>query len=118
MQVNYGHKGTVEDEWTSIFSQLPADMREELGFHLGYVDHHHHQRKNKKGFDSLGGDEQSKFALRKVPFCQNLGHSDIVRLTTSLKYIRQQPPPLNENGKADRAFFFMQQHSREVRNTV
>ena len=82
LTVSYSQHGTVEQEW-DYFAPLPADLREELGFHLGYINHSSHNPEDSR---------VSRHLLFKVPFFEGLGHTDLIRISSRLKYIRQQPP--------------------------
>ena len=82
LTVSYSQHGTVEQEW-DYFAPLPADLREELGFHLGYIHHSSHNPEDSR---------VSRHLLFKVPFFEGLGHTDLIRISSRLKYIRQQPP--------------------------
>ena len=82
LTVSYSQHGTVEQEW-DYFAPLPADLREELGFHLGYIHHSSHNPEDSR---------VSRHLLFKVPFFEGLGHTDLIRISSRLKYIRPQPP--------------------------
>ena len=81
LTVSYSQHGTIEQEW-DYFAPLPTDLREELGFHLGYIALGSH----------IEDSRVSRNLLFKVPFCEGLGHTDLIRISNRLKYIRQQPP--------------------------
>jgi hypothetical protein len=90
----YSQHGTVSDEM-KIMNSLPQDMREELCLHLNYVDN--------------GAKSTKRSMLWKVAFFEQLGHSDMIRISTQLKYQRIQPPEFDEAGRPDPSHYIMKQ---------
>ena len=90
----YSHHGTVQDEM-KILNELPQALREELALHLGYIDH--------------GKNSSTRCMLWKVGFCEQLGHADMIRLCTRLKYMRIQPPEFDEQARPDPSHYIMKE---------
>eukprot|EP01049_Picozoa_sp_SAG25_P007987 SAG25_NODE_689_length_5921_cov_14.049296_5_plen_105_part_00 len=68
---------------------------------LGYVDDNSNVERP--------SNVEKKSILWKVPFCEQLGHSDMIRLSTKLKYMRVQPPEFDEEQRPARDQYIMKQ---------